>query len=279
MFSYINFNTILDAGNEKYLNIQDKFPQIPDNQNIGVFFSGGMESTLLALICRELYGIDRIKLIYSDHLFADSQHTKDIILENVKTVSNFLNIPVNYVYTSKDEHIQNAKQNVLNIRKTLIKDFDCYYSLLGFTSLFWDLEELLVKNLSPEEINRELKNNTKKYENLKKEFHYSNNKHIELIKNVNIHVDTYEIMKNYSVYGILLPFDNLNKNHIVNLYKNLNWWEILLKTESCVDDYGHCGNCFACQQRHDAFVIAGEVDPTKYELDYVRKNSNVYRKN
>jgi hypothetical protein len=76
---------------------------------------------------------------------------------------------------------------------------------------------------------------------------------------------------------IMQPFKNLNKPEVVDLYRQLDLVDLLYKTRSCsekpVRDDKHCGRCFNCQQRFDAFRILGSIDDqTTYVSDTIKIN-------
>lgn len=269
----MNFNSVLKVGKYKqHFCIGDHFPMIPNDQTIGVLVSGGIESTLLVLMCDEIYGKEKTILYYSDHLFAHSDFTKNIIRNNVYHIAKVLDRSPTYIPTSKEEHAQDAKQHVLKIKKFMVDSHNSHYGMLGFTKNFWELEKLLLEKMSPEEFTKEMETHPDQYSNLIEEYHFQSNDHINHIQNIDIHPDTYYMVRNPEIYGLLLPISKLNKHGAIDIYLQNNWEDILYQTRSCVDaDNIHCGKCFACQQRHDAFDILGIDDPTIYQSDQVKQ--------
>lgn len=49
---------------------------------------------------------------------------------------------------------------------------------------------------------------------------------------------------------VIIPFKDMYKNEIVQLYRDHNIWELLEITHSCyIQKYGHCGTCLNCTER------------------------------
>jgi hypothetical protein len=49
---------------------------------------------------------------------------------------------------------------------------------------------------------------------------------------------------------VLIPFKDMYKHEVVQLYRNENIWELLELTHSCyLQKYGHCGSCLNCIER------------------------------
>lgn len=64
--------------------------------------------------------------------------------------------------------------------------------------------------------------------------------------------------------NIAAPFAALHKEDVVTLGRRLG--VPLELSLSCMSPRGdlHCGRCSKCRERHDAFLAAGEADPTTY---------------
>lgn len=266
----IDFNTVLTVGAYKQsYSLAEHYPQIPENQNICVFVSGGMESTLIAKTCLELYGKDRTVLVYSDNLFSEDKSTQKIIEHNAMNVEKILEHKVEYIPTNKSAHKRNALENVKNIRQYIINRYNSQYGMLGFTELFWTIEPFKQPGVTTEYVKKYINTKKEKFINLIEEFHFFTESYVKHIVGIDIHPDTWIMLRDKEQYGLLSPVKDLNKHAIIDIYCQLGWWNLLLKTRSCVDmdreETGmHCGQCFNCQQRHDGFDILGIKDPTKY---------------
>ena len=79
--------------NGQPFNIKDHFPKLEKNKRMGVFLSGGMESTLITLIAQEVYGKENVLIFYSDNIFsANDPKRSSYIIANVLRTSEFLNL-------------------------------------------------------------------------------------------------------------------------------------------------------------------------------------------
>jgi 7-cyano-7-deazaguanine synthase len=69
---------------------------------------------------------------------------------------------------------------------------------------------------------------------------------------------------------IAAPFADLHKADVIRLGMELG--VPLELTLSCMNPHNgrHCGQCSKCRERRDAFIEAGVVDPTTYEVSPVR---------
>ena len=50
--------------NKQQFIIEEHFPKLEKNKRMGVFLSGGMESTLITLIAQEVYGKENVLIFY-----------------------------------------------------------------------------------------------------------------------------------------------------------------------------------------------------------------------
>ena len=93
---------------------------------------------------------------------------------------------------------------------------------------------------------------------------------------IDIPAEVYPLLRDSSSF-IRSPFKNLNKSEVVDFYRQLGWLDKVYSTSSCIRDSltkvgKHCGTCFNCQQRYDAFRILGGVeDLTEYASDAIKE--------
>lgn len=271
----INFddNFILGKYSQNYL-IRDYFPEIPKNKKIGVFVSGGMESTLIAKICQELYGAEQTLFFYTDDIFLsdnNNDNSKNILYNNVENIEKILNQKVDYLYINKKRYDIDTLNYAAEIASNLKKQYNIEYMLIGFTDLFWKLEKLKQPNISINDLEKTILNNKEFYKELIEELHFFTDSYLQHIYNIDINPNTWTVLKNPNLYCELSPFRTLNKHAVVDMYMQLGWHEILYKTNSCVDiDNIHCGECFNCQQRYDGFNMLNLVDPTEYKKSIIK---------
>jgi PP-loop superfamily ATP-utilizing enzyme len=81
--------------------VDNWFPKLPKNSKVGVFFSGGMESSLITHIANSLYGDDNVELFYSDSMFSgnDPQIDENIRANVIRSAKLFDKKP-HYVKTN-----------------------------------------------------------------------------------------------------------------------------------------------------------------------------------
>jgi 7-cyano-7-deazaguanine synthase in queuosine biosynthesis len=259
---------------------QKYFPKQQTNKKVAVLFSGGMESTLVARLCFEIYGKDKTDLIYTDDMFSMATPlVSKKIHQNVSVGAQTLGKTARYCQIDYNELINNTG----NTYQTLIDQYSTEYEFFfaGFTKLFFDLEPLLTRDelLTNELIEKLCYNDFNFFSDIINEFHLPTSKFTHWIKEIHISKESYRWFHR-EIAGqnrLKLPIINIQKYHVVDLYRQLGWMELLYKTRSCVDRVVvdknlHCGKCFNCQQRHDGFVLVGESDPTAYSSDTIVNN-------
>lgn len=264
---------ILKPSNTIY-NIEDHFPSATGK--VGVALSGGLESTLIALIALDLYGIDKVVLLYSDNMFTQSSvDGNQNVLVNVKNAEKILKRPVNYVPIDIKLHTEDKMASAQNINQYLKNTFGVEFVFWGFTKLFFDVAEFKEDmSSSHNTILEKCYSNPVKYQSIIEEFHLPTGLFSSYIKDLDIPGNVYPMLRVND--KIKRPFDILNKSEVVDLYRQLGYLDIAYKTHSCVadnirNDHTHCGMCFNCQQRYDAFAKLGLEDKTKYAHDNVNR--------
>ena len=144
------------------------------------------------------------------------------------------------------------------------------YVMWGFTKLFFDVAEFKENNTSHEDIVKTCYSDTIKYRSIIEEFHFPTRTFSDYVKDLAIPGDVYPMLRSeFARNTTLRPFDTLNKSEVVDLYIQLGYGDLMYKTHSCVtdsirDNHAHCGTCFNCQQRYDAFAKLGLEDKTNY---------------
>lgn len=258
--------------NQLIWNIRDNFPKI-DQGNIGVFLSGGIESTLIAIICCAIYGRDRTFLFYSDSIFHVNEEGYQTVTDNARNIAKLLNMPIHYVNIDQRIHEDDINYSVATVKKNLIEKYNIRYTLWGFTKLFFEVEDLKQTGTTVEESVRRAFENKETYKGTIEEFHLETGTWSEHLVGLDIASSVWIMLRNNSDM-ICSPLSKLNKHEVIDLYYKLGLENILEKTRSCVAqniEYSkkHCGACFNCQQRHDGFDILGINDPTEYLYDTV----------
>jgi hypothetical protein len=149
------------------------------------------------------------------------------------------------------------------------------FVMFGFTKLFFEVEEFKQDNMTIERVKEIAFSNSEKYKSTIEEFHLETNEYTWHLLDIDIPAEVYPLLRQSSGF-INSPFKDLNKCEVVDLYQKLNLTDILYRTNSCIMEHitntgKHCGECFNCQQRYDAFKILGTgiADKTEYNSDAI----------
>lgn len=68
--------------------------------------------------------------------------------------------------------------------------------------------------------------------------------------------------------GMHLPFIDLQKQHVIDIYRQYNQEDLLYSTHSCTAESNfHCGMCTCCFERHKGFLELVDVDLTLYKTE------------
>lgn len=261
--------------------IKDHFPKLDQERNMGVFLSGGMESTLISFICQKIYGKDRVLNFYSDDIFsANDQDRNTYINGNVKRSANLLGVDPIYLNFNYDLHVSDRKQSIENKILSLKTEYDVDFVMFGFTKLFFEVEVFKQEGISEEEVRKIAFADLGKFKSTIEEFHLETDQYTWHLLDIDIPSEVYHLLRESSGF-IKSPFKVLNKCEVVDFYNQLDILDILYGTSSCIMESlttvgKHCGECFNCQQRYDAFRILNKSieDRTEYVRDDI-----VHRRN
>jgi 7-cyano-7-deazaguanine synthase in queuosine biosynthesis len=270
---------ILRPSNIRY-NILEHFPALSSGKKTGVFLSGGMESTLIGRIALELYGRDRVMFFYSDDIFClNDKETGRYIHTNVNNGARALGVELTYVEFDYDFHLTDRKASFKKTINSLKTKYDIEFVFWGFTKLFFDVEVFKdITDITADKVKEICYNDPVKFKSVIEEFHVATDQYTNLIVDIDIPHIVYEIL-NEDMAGehfVKSPFNVLNKAEVVDLYRQCGWLDLVFKTGSCllenITEKGeHCGTCFNCQQRYDAFDMLNILDRTPYTHDMIKE--------
>lgn len=266
---------------ETKFSIDKHFPKLINGKKAGIFLSGGMESSLISIIASRIYSKENVIFFFSDNIFSSNNPlTNTSIHTNIKRATKLLNISPIYLDFDYDDHVTNRKLSVEKKIKKLEVDYNVQFVMFGFTKLFFEVEIFKQNGLSKEKILEIAFSDPSKYKSTIEEFHLETGRYVDLLLEIDIPKEVFPLLRNSSNF-IKSPFKDLNKSEVVDFYRQLDLLDILYETSSCIRDSltktnKHCGACFNCQQRHDAFKILndGIEDLTEYSSDEVKN----YRK-
>lgn len=260
-------------------NFNENFPILEDNQNIGIFLSGGMESSLLVILAQEYYGKDRVICFYSDSIFCENKEEKKTYIKtNIDRAKANLNVDVIYLDFDYDLHITNRRESMLQNIEKIKTQYNCQHVLFGFTKLFFEVEVFKQDGLTTDDVYRIAYADREKYMGTIEEFHLPTGEYTEVLLDIDIPPEVYPLLRHNDSF-IRSPLYNLNKAEVVDFYNQLGLLDKLYNTSSCIlhhltTENKHCGYCFNCQQRSDAFSILGNpdiTDKTEYSMDLVQQ--------
>ena len=252
--------------------IEKYFPILSNDQKMGVFISGGMESTLISLIAQKVYGKDRVINFFSDNIFSSNDtEINTYIRTNISQVKNLLGVTPVYLEFDYEQHVSNRKDSIKNKIMSLKESYNIEFVMFGFTKLFFEVEDFKQAGITVEQVKEIAFANPEKYKSTIEEFHLETDAYTWHLLDIDIPAEVYHLLRQSSGF-IKSPFKDLNKCEVVDLYQKLEFVDILYKTNSCILESitktgKHCGNCFNCQQRYDAFKILGTgiTDNTEYQ--------------
>lgn len=264
--------------NNKTFSITDHFPDLSKDKKMGIFLSGGMESTLLLLMAQMVYGKDKVLAFYSDNIFSANDPVRGgYIIANVMRTAEFCNIDPIFVNFDYDLHLTNRQKSHEDKITYLQENYAVEFVMLGFTKLFFEVEIFKQDGITEEEVKKIAFSDPVKYKSTIEEFYLETGDYTWTLLEIDIPEDVYPTLRSTSGF-IRSPFQNLNKCEVVDLYRQLGKLDILYKTSSCITESltkvgKHCGRCFNCQQRYDAFRILNDniEDLTEYDSDEIKK--------
>ena len=268
----MNLTYTLQPSNIEY-NIGENFPL--SSKRVGVFLSGGMESSLISLIAIERYGKENVVFFYSDNIFSSNDPERSSYIHtNIKRATLLLNIEPTYLNFDYSSHVANRKSSIERNIERIQTEFNVEFVLWGFTKLFFDVEIFKQEGMTQERVKEIAFADPVKYHSVIEEFHLETDQYTWHLLDIDIPAEVYPLLRGSSTF-IRSPFKNLNKSEVVDLYRQLGWLDKVYGTSSCIRDSltkigKHCGECFNCQQRYDAFRILGGVeDLTEYALSAI----------
>jgi 7-cyano-7-deazaguanine synthase in queuosine biosynthesis len=255
--------------NKALYQIYDNFPKLEEGSKVGVFFSGGLESTLIAYIASKLYKPENVMLFYSDSMFSGNNAIIDQnIRANVARTADVIGKDAIYIETDLELLNNDRKTFVESYTKQIINDYKLEIMFFGFTSLFFEVEPFKDETLTLKEIIATAYSNQTLYKDTIREFHLDTGAYASYLQEIDIPSEVYPILRGASNM-IVSPFKDLNKKEVIDLYAKLGLLPISYQTSSCIMDElretgKHCGKCFNCQQRLDGYMMAGYLDRTPY---------------
>lgn len=241
-------------------------PYVNLNEKIGLAFSGGTESTLLAKAAIEKYGVD--KIVFIMYTFNGSKYNneeklaldKQLFNKRVKSLGGKHKLFVGIEDKLPDERYFSLTR--VAMRKLRMK-YNARYILHGTNKAYYQILNLLFHNIiNVDSIKEEISKRPEKYKAITNQ--YSDEQLALNITNPFDLEDWQALKENLYFYS---PFYDIEKYQVFKLYQKYNMLEDLYSTYSCSTPSTkdkHCGECHNCLMRKKAFKLAGIEDKTIY---------------
>jgi len=254
-------------------------PRIKKDEYVGLYFTGGIESTLVAQMLFDKYGVDRVVLvIISTEYYGSFRRKEDKrtrVIHDFELRSEELGAKHTMFITTEDIDMQDEKYgtrfiNPLVKAKITQQIGNCKNVFSGFSNVQKEMMQILAecnytsKSMTNAEVREWLEedNRIDNYPDMKQ---YLQDQNGDLMFVNNLAGFPY-INEYYS--NTIKPLGDLRLPEIIDLYNKYDLTDMLSDTISCnVGDFeGHdqCGICKSCQQRRAGFKEAGVEDPTRY---------------
>ena len=254
-------------GKDKKIFDFSMFPQIDVGEQIGILYTGGIKSHLLALIAKELYGIENIIFVLETDT---GNNSKDLnsLKNNFNNGISILNGI--HVFQTGDNNYDNNELFYGSFVDSILARYPNIKYLLSGYDIFIEQTMQLLENSgwskglkTREELIKYLKQNQNNFPVVHRN-HTESNVGIPMIHRKDVYLESYIFLNN-----IARPFKNLDLYEIIEMYDENNLLPQLSQTISCKKSVGntHCGKCKNCLQRKNAFSLARVPDLTKYSLN------------
>ncbi len=251
-----------------------EFPQIAADEKVGIMFEGDIESTLLVIIAKKLYGVDRVVLVNDKLIAFDGSLSYEKDTDKLDIVKKTFEDGVKRlggVHTlTVDPGTYKKNTNAMGeFKKLLVKKYQnkLRFMLSGYNKIHeqsvsmvkacgWDRGTITRGELKPW-----LEKNADRYPELFKYVFEQNGQ----IFGVSKHFGFEQLEVDFNL--CVRPFRNLTTSDVINLYKQLDAVAELYQSSSCDVDIGNCGVCNDCLKRKLAFKNSSVTDLTKYTFN------------
>lgn len=256
-------------------------PELDDNKKVLILYSGGINSTLLAKLAIDKYGVDNVVAVFNGLTFVRKIDEGESVTKNTTVLNNriasfntgceALGIE-NKIILDEHSKFDSGIDNVITDRGRINyidaflniasnEGFDCQHVFIGYEKLDFELKELMevdindgvLQNLQPEEVQEELDAHSENYPEVILH-NVMDNFNDWFESNAFYRLDAAQY-NNTEGLNSCTPLRNLTKKEIVQIYHDLNLDDLLNGTISCHGgpDYpAPCNDCKNCQQREIA---------------------------
>ena len=249
-----------------------EFPHINPGEKVIILFSGGIKSTLVALIAKKIYGIDNVIFghISMDAFVEDFFNNSEIVAINKKNYDDGvqrLGGVHKFVLDNRD-YSTNKNMHELHQKKILAMFPSLKYTIAGWNKPYEESMEMLQDSgygkgmITKYQLPKFIKDNAEKYPTL----NFETENWSQTIPFTNKHLDLSTITRTFN--HTVRPLRHLDDSEVIELYAKMNLLSELRNTKSCEKNANqHCGNCSNCLKRKYAFSNANISDQTEYRLN------------
>lgn len=252
----------------------DEFPQIAADEKVGIIFEGDIESTLLVIIAKKLYGVDRVVFINDKLIAFDGTLSLPKDRDKLDTVKKTFEQGVQrlggiHILTVDPKIYKKSRNLTKAFTKLLVEKYKgkLKFVLGGYNKIHeqsismlkacgWSRGTLTSGGLKPW-----LEKNAKEYPEL---FEYVCKQNSQIF-GTNIYFGFEQIEADFNL--CVRPFRNLTTSDVIALYEQLGVETELYQSSSCDADLGNCGICSDCLSRKWAFKNSSVADLTKYTFN------------
>lgn len=256
---------------------KEVMPTIPAGHKVGIFYTGGVESTLVALMMLKKYGVDNVVFIFMSldrySNYKDNRPKFEKIAADFKRrVENIGGIHTMEIDNDDQNNCDEwyGTRNIVEWALAKVrKNFGpCLHVFAGYSNIHRENIQLLEdcgweKEMQlREQVMEWLPDHIDDYPEVR-DFLYKCDGMIYFVAEA-----TSFLVVQQHYYSSVKPLEHLTKNEVVEVYHKFGFKDELAATVSCnrpeVKAEEHCGVCKNCKQRQLAFEIAGYEDPTVY---------------
>lgn len=245
-------------------------PNLQPNKKIAVLFSGGLASTMAAVLSIEKYGIENVVAVFIPMSNIKLEQNK--LLENRIQAFNLIADELGItnkvmLLTQEDYQINDVDNLMVDIHRldfvasliTILKNngHDVQSLIGGNAKLDAEIRELLnrdrfadgvIGNIDADGVKEYVEANPENYSEI-----IAHN----VLQNYGKWITNNAFYKLEESRGedkdlLVFPFGDTTKKQIVQMYKEKGLEELLAKTKSCSKNLDHCGMCNGCLQREIA---------------------------
>jgi 7-cyano-7-deazaguanine synthase in queuosine biosynthesis len=241
-------------------------PKLSAGKKMAVMFSGGIASTMIAVLAIEKYGIENVVAVFTP--ISDVKSKSKFLKHRIDTFEELtveLGITNKVLLLEKEDYAVNETDNLLvdihrlDFSKSLVtilsqRGYDVQNLMLGNAKLDAELYQLLtldryedgvIGNINEDGVRQYVEANPDTFQEvIAHGVLDSYTKWIE--SHVFYKVEEHNVIeKDIAIF----PFANTTKKQIAALYAKRGLGELLSKTKSCSNSLSHCGTCKCCIQR------------------------------